>query len=807
MSSLYRLGWEMIKNYIKITFRNLLRNKISTIINLLGLSLGISVCLLIFLLIDYELNFDNFHNRKNEIYRVVRKESTGSAVKNSPSTPFPMRAALGNEFPELSITQIFEPSQHQLKLGDDVWMEDNVLFADSGFFKVFDFPAVSGDPLSSFKNPNVAVITESMARSRFGNQSPIGKTVNISNTVDVDIVGILKDPPQNSHLPFSMVIMIDSFHKDFVGGFDYDSWNVTLGFTNYVVLPEEISALDFEKSLDLLSKKYLSAQSASQTTYSLQPLREIHFDKLYAQSNVSYTIDITYLLVLGAVGVFILLLACINFINLSTAVAIRKSKEVGVRKVMGASRAQLIYQYMSEAFLLTIFSSLIALGIAERVLPSLNSFLDAGLSLLTLSKPAVIWIFIGGLVLVSLLSGLYPAWVLSGYKPVAALKARISSQDSSSIFLRKGLVTFQFVISQILIIGTLVVASQMNYFRSKPLGFDSDYIVTIGLNDNDTRKLETMKNRLLESAGVQGVSFGVGVPTSSNDINSEITVEGLLDDFEVGIKAVDYDYKETFDLQLAAGRWFLNQEQDAKGGEFLLNETAVRQMGFASPDEALGKLISFGLDNLKAPVVGVVKDFHVKSLREAIKPIVLVQHPELYFEGGIKISNQNIPEIVAHIKSVWEETFPGFLFDYQFLDESLAENYSREEQLYSIFKIFSGISIGIGCLGLFGLISFLVVQKTKEVGVRKVLGASVSSVVLLFSKDFMKLLLIAFVIATPVCWYAMGQWLNEFAYRIELNPYYFVVGGLLNLMVAFGTISFQSIKAAKTNPVESLRSE
>lgn len=797
----------MIKNYLKITFRNLLRNKVSTIINLLGLSLGISVCLLIFLLIDYELNFDNFHSQKDKIYRVVREESTAASIKNSPSTPFPMRAALYSEFPGLAITQVFRPTQHQLKVGADVWVEDNVLFADSGFFKVFDFPAIQGNPLTSFKNPNVAVVTESMAKSRFGDQSPIGKVVNVSNTVDVEIVGVLKDPPQNSHLPFSMVIMIDSFHKDFVGGFDYDSWNVTLGFTDYVVLPEGTSELDFEKSLGLFSEKYLSEESAQHTSYSLQPLREIHFDKKYAQSNSSYTIDVTYLFVLGAVGIFILLLACINFINLSTAVAIRKSKEVGVRKVMGASRTQLIYQYMSEAFLLTLFSSLIALGIAERALPSLNSFLDTGLSLLTLSKPAIIWIFMGGVVIVTLLSGLYPAWVLSGYKPVAALKARISSQDSSSIFLRKGLVTFQFVISQVLIIGTIVVASQMNYFRNKPLGFDKEYIVTLGLNDNDAGKLETMKNRLLENNGVQHVSFAVGVPTSSNDINSEIKVEGLDEDLEVGIKAVDYDYQETFDLELAAGRWFLNEAQDAKGGEYLLNETAVRQLGFSTTEEVLGKIISFGLDDQKAPVVGVVKDFHVNSLKEAIKPIVLVQHPGLYFEGGIKISNLHVPETIAHIKSVWEETFPGFLFDYQFLDEGLVENYKREEQLYSIFKIFSGISIGIGCLGLFGLISFLVVQKTKEVGVRKVLGASVSSVVVLFSKDFMKLLLIAFLIAAPICWYAMGQWLSAFAYRIELSPFYFAMGGFVNVLVALGTISYQSVKAARANPVESLRSE
>lgn len=797
----------MIKNYIKITFRNLLRNKVSTTINLLGLSLGISICLLIFLLIDYELNFDEFHTKKDRIFRVVREETGASLTKHTPSTPFPLRTALANDYPELeAITQIYPADEHQLKVGDKIWLEPKVMFADSSFFKVFDFPAVQGNPLQSFKNPNVAVITESMAKKRFGEESPIGKTVNISEVVDVEIVGVIQDPPKNSHLTFSMVVAIGSFSDEFIGGFNYDSWNVTLGFTDYVLLPVGATKEEFEKRMAVLPEKYLSKENAEKTKYELQPLREIHFDKAYAQSNPGYTIDITYLLVLGLVGVFILLLACINFINLSTAVAIRKAKEVGVRKVMGASRWQLVGQYMGEAFVLTLLSALIALGIAERVLPSLNTFLDTGMSMLTLSNPSSVWIFASGILLVSLLSGLYPAWVLSGYKPVAALKARLSSHNSSSLFLRSGLVTFQFVISQVLIIGTIVVASQMNFFRNKPLGFESEQIVTFSLNDNDPNTLHTFKNHLLANSNVLSASFGVGVPTSENDINSEVKISGLEDDFNVAVKTVDFDYMKTFDLQLAAGRWFLKEDQDVENIEFLLNETAVRELGYSS-EEVLGKEILFGMNNIKGNVVGVVKDFHVKSLREAIKPIIMFQYPNLYFEGGVKISNNSIPETIEHIKKAWEQAFPGYLFTYEFLDDALARNYSREEQLFSIFKIFAGISIGIGCLGLFGLISFLVVQKTKEVGVRKVLGASVSGIVLLFSKDFMKLLLIAFFIAVPLSWYAMGQWLSGFAYRIDLSPFYFILGGLINLVIAFLTIGYQARKAAIANPIDSLRDE
>ncbi|MFZ1807202.1 MAG: ABC transporter permease [Cyclobacteriaceae bacterium] len=797
----------MLKNYIKITFRNLVRNRVSTIINLLGLSLGISVCLLLFLLIDYELNFDEFHTKKDNIFRVTREESGGSAAKSTSSTPFPMREAMVNDYPELiAVAQIYPPQEYQLKVDDKIWLEPKVMFADSSFFKVFDFPALQGNPLQSFKNKNVAVVTESMARNRFGDESPVGQMVSISEVVDVEIVGVIQDPPKNSHLTFSMVVVIDSFNKDLTGGFNYDSWNVTLGFTNYIVLPEGVSEFDFEERMAALPEKYLPENNVIKTKYALQPLSEIHFDKAYAQSNSDYTIDTTYLLVLGLVGVFILLLACINFINLSTAVAIKKAKEVGVRKVMGASRIQLVGQYMGEAFVLTFLSALVALGIAERALPSLNSFLDTGMSILTLSNPVAGWVFGGGIVLVSILSGLYPAWVLSGYKPVAAMKAKVSGHTSSSMFLRRGLVTFQFVISQVLIIGTIVVASQMNYFRSKPLGFDSDQIVTFSLNDNDPALLHTLKTELLSNSNVQSVSFGVGVPTSENDINSEINLTGVEDDFEVVIKTVDFDYMKTFDLQLAEGRWFLKENQSPEEIEFLINETAARELGYSS-DEALGKEILFGMNDIKGNVVGVVEDFHVKSLREAIKPIVMFQYPKLYFEGGVKISSSNIPETIEHIKKTWEQAYPGYLFTYEFLDDAMAKNYSREEQLFSIFKIFAGISIGIGCLGLFGLISFMVVQKTKEVGVRKVLGASVAGIVLLFSKDFMKLLFVAFLIAAPLSWYAMGQWLSGFAYQVELSPYYFLLGGLINLVIAFLTIGYQARRAGVANPIDSLRDE
>ncbi len=798
----------MLKNYFKITLRNLLKNKVSTFINLFGLTLGLSACLLVFLVVSYELDYDSFHRNGDQIYRVVRKEIISSGEKMNASTPYPMREALVNDYPALNaVTQVFYPEEYQLQWKDEKWIEEDVVFADSAFFKVFDFEVLTGNPVASFKKPNTAFITESMAKARFGGQSPIGQTIRFSEMVDVEIAGILQDPPDNSHLPFSMIITVDSFSKDIVGGFNYDSWNVNIGFAHYVVLPASMTKSDFEGQLAKLPSKYFKGENADKIEYTLQPLREIHFDKAYASFNPGYTVDTTYLYVLGFVGAFILLLACINFVNLSTAVAIKKSKEVGVRKVLGASRMQLISQYLGEAFVLTMLSTLMALGTAERLMPSVNQLLGTGLSFEALRTPIALSFLASIVMVVTLTSGLYPSLVLSRYKPVAALKNKVGSGGSSSIFLREGLVTFQFVISQVLIIGTIVVAQQMNYFRSKPLGFDKEYIVTAGLSDQDPVKLQSLKNRLLSNSNVQHVSFAIGVPTSENDINSDLKVEGVEEEFLAGIKAVDYDYLETFDLQLLAGRWFLKEQQEEAGLEFLINETAVRELGFSSPEEILGKELTFGLSRAKGPVIGVVKDFHTKSLHEAIKPQVLLQYPKFYFEAGVKIAAGNVPETIEHIKASWEEAFPDYIFDYTFLDDNLEKNYSRENQLFTIFKICAGISIGIACLGLFGLISFMVVQKTKEVGVRKVLGASVSSITLLLSRNFMKLVTIAFLIAAPLVWYVMNQWLSGFAYKIELKPYYILAGGVLNVLIAFATIGYQAVKAATVNPVDSLRDE
>jgi len=798
----------MFKNYLKIGARNFIRNKAFTLINVLGLTVGISACTLIFLLIKYELDFDNFHSKKDRIYRIVHEISTTSGIEHTASVPYPMGQALINEFPDLeAVVQIFRSGEYQIKYGDDIWNQEEVLFADSSFLKAFDFELLVGNPALALKNPRGLLITEKVLAEHFSEESPIGKIVELQNFMELEIVGIIKNPPSNSHLNFEMIVSFEAMDDRLVGGFEIDSWGTTLGTRNYVLLPTELDPEQFELQLSTIVEKYYEEEEAGRHQFGIQPLREIHFDQTYAGSNSGYTVDTKQLWILGFVAFFIISIACINFVNLSTAIAIKKSKEVGIRKVLGASKIQLVVQYLGEAFILSFVSMLLALGIVERILPKFNQFQEVNLNLNLLDDGLLLMYILAIITFVGFFSGIYPALVLSGYTPTSALKSTITSQNTSSLMLRKGLVTFQFLVSQILIIGTIIISAQMNYFRNKPLGFDKDFIITLPLNKNDISTLETFKIELLRNSNIKAASFGIGVPTSENNIGTSFTMEGSDDDYRIHIKAVDYDYLKTFGLELVAGDWYTNERTDSMGNVFVVNEATTKTMGYNDPEEAIGKFITIGLGHLKLPIIGVVKDFHMVSLHEAIAPVVMLQYPKLYFQAGLKISESNVSETLAFIESKWKQAFPGYIYDYSFLDQSLEENYENEAKTYTLFQIFSGISIFIGCMGLFGLVSFLVTQRAKEVGVRKVLGASVQNIVYLFSKDFVILIILAFIISIPITWYTMEGWLADFAYKINLSPIYFIIGISVTLFIALLTIGYQSIKAAIANPVNSLRSE
>ncbi|SKC48474.1 ABC transporter permease [Ohtaekwangia koreensis] len=808
----------MIKNYLVLTFRNFLRNKNYTLINILGLTIGITACIIIFLLVTYDLSFDRFHSRYNRIYRVVQDAKNSSGESMNATTPYPFVKAFRNDFSDIPfITQLHYQDEMLLKIGDEKVKVENIVFTDSLFFDVFDFKVLSGNPKQELGQPGKVFLTKSLADKILKGREHL--TMKINNMLDVEVVGVIQDPPATSHMNFSMIVSMPSFSKDFLGGMNIDGWEMTAAGFAYLVLPENISEGELDRRFGPFVAKYHSKEDSERKMYGLQPLSNIHFDENYTEnpgtvSNASYS----DLLIMSILGAFILFIACINFINLATALAIRKSKEIGIRKTLGAKRGQLTVYFLGETFLLTIIAVLISLCITEWLLPWINDFLERQLDLNLLSNPLLLLFLLGLIVFVTFLSGFYPAMILSGYNPAVVLKNKISAQGSSGAGVRKVLVVFQFMIAQVLIIGTLVIAAQMRYFKNKPLGFDKEAVINVPVPDIKKDLMESLRTRLESNRSIENFSFSLGAPTSDNNFGTNyfLSEKGPAEMYDIGVKPVDWHYLDTYGIKLKAGRWF--NETDEKLADmtlpeeeqkhvYIINESAMKRLGFNTPEDILGKNITTGVSRIDAEVVGVVEDFHASSLHNTIKPVVFVNFPYFYYDLGIKVNASDFKEAIGFIEKQWSEVFPEYYFEYEFLDEKLAGLYRQDERTFTLFKIFAGISIFIGCLGLYGLISFMANQKLKEVGIRKVLGASIGSIVMLFSKEFIKLIVIAFAVAAPLAWYCMHEWLSGFAYRTPIRWWMFALGLASTLIISLLTVSYRSIRSAVSNPADTLRTE
>jgi putative ABC transport system permease protein len=808
----------MIKNYLLITLRNFARNRNYTVINILGLSIGISCCLIIFLIVSNDLNFDKFHSKYDRIYRVVVEAQTATGVEYGSTTPYPFTKAFRNDFPDVPlITQMHAQEDVLMKVGTEKTRLARALFADSLFFQVFDFEVLSGNPALDLGEPGKVFLTKTLA----DNLSKNGKSVTsikLDNKLELEVVGIVADPPANSHISFSMVISMPSLSKDFMN-FPVDSWGVTISGYNYLVLPDNISREKIEEDFKQFVTKYHSAEDAPRKKFKLQPLSEIHFDKNYTENpGTASNTDKNDLVVMGILGVFILSIACINFVNLATALAIKKSKEIGIRKTLGARRSQLTLYFLSETFVLTLFSVVISLCAVEWLLWWLNNFLELSLDLNLLSDPLLLTFLILLVLFTTIFAGFYPAIVLSGFNPLAVLKNKITAQGASGAGVRKVLVVFQFIIAQILIMGTLIIASQMNYFGQKPLGFEKKAIINVALPENKREIIQLLKTRLEANSGITNVSFSLGAPTSGNNFTTGyfLSENGVQERHTTQVKPIDLSYLETYGLTIVAGRWFTEAEErrvlDAKDPwkaefNYIINEAGARSLGFSNPADIVGKKITTGINETNAEVVGVVGDFHTTSLHEEIEPVILMILPQFYYNAGIKVGTTDLNATVAFIERNWLEIYPEYNFEYEFLDEHLATYYRHDERTFTLFRVFACISIFIGCLGLYGLISFMASQRLKEVGIRKVLGASVASIMVLFSREFVKLIVIAFFIAAPLANYFMNQWLEGFAYRISIPWTVYVFGIVSTLVIALITVSYRSAEAARTNPAETLRTE
>ncbi|HTI60100.1 ABC transporter permease [Mucilaginibacter sp.] len=813
----------MFKNYLKIAQRNLVRNKGYAAINITGLAVGIAVCLVIFIIIQYQTSFENFQTKKDRIYRVLTEYHSAESADISfgKDLPFPWPVGLKTSFPQIEqVAPIFASHNDQLQIvgnngnTEKVFKEQHgVFFAGPSFFKIFDFPLIEGS-YASLKNPGNVFLTKAVAEKYFGNwKTAMGKTIKMQvggymfehGTDVLTVSGILADIPANTDFQLKVIV---AYGTGFTGDYLASShdWNTTVsGYGCYILLPPNSSAENFNQQLSAYSRKVESA--TNKDSHVIQPLSAVHYDA-QAGNYSNRTVSRQLLNVLWLIAAFILLIACVNFINLSTAQAVNRAKEVGVRKVLGSNRSQLQVQFIVETFLIVAMAVILAAGITMLALNAVGKLLELSLSFNLFTDPAIILFLLAVTVVVTALAGFYPSIVLSRFNPINALKSKLAS-NSGGISLRRGLVVFQFVIAQVLIIGTLIIVRQMDYFMDQPLGFDKDAVVNVPFRVDTTLmgKMDYLKRQLLSGNGVQTVSLNTNTPVENgNDTWSALRFDHAAKetDFKAITKFADEEYVPTYKLPLVAGR---NLRQSDMTTEFLVNETLVKSLGLTKPEDIIGKEISIWNDQIKCPVVGVLKDFNDRSFRNSVAPLIITQDKAMYNQLAIKLATTHISSTMQSVKKIFDQTYPDYVFEYKFLDEKIASFYKQETQLASLYKIFAAIAIFLSCLGLYGLASFIAVQRIKEVGIRKVLGASAANIVYLFSKEFIILIAIAFAIATPIAWYYMHQWLQDYVYRINISWWLFAAGGLAAIIIALTTISFQAVKAALANPVKSLRNE
>lgn len=807
---------DMIRNYLKIARRNLNRQKVSTGINVVGLAIGLATCILITLYVQNELSYDRYNEKADRIFRVGLKFRLNGKEIGGRSLGQNAARDLRQEFPEVvKATRIREWSEF-VSYQTTSFRQDNLLLADSTFFDVFTIPFLKGNPNQALKEPNTVVLTEQTARKYFGNQDPIGKVLSFgSDKRPYRITGVVRNVPANSHFHFDMLATLVGRDETI----DWSGWLYNINYQTYLLLPEHYDYKQLEAKLPQLAEKQIGSEIQKWLKLTpkqfrargdsfgvfLQPLTDIH---LYSKDESSPGGNIMYVYVLTAIAVFMLLIACVNFMNLSTATAVRRSREVGVRKVLGSVKGQLQQQFLIESVLLTMVALLVGLLLVGLALPLFNQLTDKTLTMDLLTNPAVATGLVAGTVLVGLLAGSYPAFYLASFKPVFVLKGRITA-GHGSFNLRSGLVVFQFFITVSMIIATLTADRQLRYMQAQNVGYNREQVLVI----HDTNMLRhnesVFRDKIIQSPQVVMGSISGQVPVGRTNMDNttvrakENPDQGVMSRFYF----VDPEYIPTLGIRVVQGRNF-SKNIPGDASAVILNETAVQALGWQKNPigrELIGHTDDKGV-HIIYRVVGVVSDFHFESLRQEIGPLVMFSGRN---SGNIlvKTRTEKLSHLLASLRQQWESFSPSAPFSYSFLDDRYEQVYVSEQKTEQVLTLFSGLTIFIACLGLFGLATYTAEQRTKEIGVRKVLGASVGSVVTLLSKDFIKLILIALVLASPVAWWGMTQWLNEFAYKVTIDWWIFALAGLLAIGIALLTVSFQSIKAAMMDPVKSLRSE
>lgn len=823
----------MIKNYIKIVWRNITRNKVNSFINIAGLAIGMACVILIFLYVQDELKYDLFFKDADRIYQVNLDANMGGEEFLTSNTPPPAGQALVNAFPEIeTYTRIYRPGDvvfrtEENKQSENFFTEKKVLGVDSNFLQVFDYKLLKGAAATSLLQPNSVVITETVAKKYFANEEPLGKIIKLDDDRKPFVVtGVLQDLPAQSTFDFDILRPMASYPV--VKRFNW-SW-VWLQVDTYVKLRtivandagsiqkleakfpamvQQQAATAFERigqPLDELKKK------GGKWDFHLQPITSVHLYSAEIGGRHTTLSDIKYVRIFSFIALFIIILACVNFMNLSTAQSAKRAREVGIRKVLGSVSDQLIKQFLCEAFVYSIGAAIIALLIVILLLQPFNNLSGKGLSLQLLSTPGFWICFVALTLLTGLVAGSYPAFYLTSFKPVAVLKGKLSMTSLGSLFIRNGLVVFQFTVSTALIICTIIVFQQLQYIRSKNLGLDKGNVIVIANTNRLAEREEAFKNEINALPEVTGTSISTSVPTkflfADMYVPEPAGGQQLVKDISMASFIVDDDFVTTLGLQVNAGRDFSKEFNDSNS--VIVNEATVKQIGWTNP---VGQFFQYpGNGNQRFKVIGVVKDFNVASFRTAVTPFALFHTSSKTYDFGksyimVKVKGDDLQGTIANLESKWKALTPDTPFDYSFLDTEFDALYDSDKRMGTVFGIFTFLSVFVGCLGLFGLATYTAERRIKEIGIRKILGASVQGLVALLSKDFIKLVLIAFIIASPIAWYFMNSWLQDFAYRINIEWWVFGAAAVVALVIAFITISSQAIKAAIANPVKSLRTE
>ncbi|HEY8930575.1 MAG TPA: ABC transporter permease [Mucilaginibacter sp.] len=808
----------MLKNYFKIAWRNIVHHKGYAAINISGLTVGIAACLLIFVVVQFELSFNAFQPNFNKIYHVVTEQKREGDMAYNPGVPVPATEALRLDFPQIKVAAVYSSYGSQITvpegnsvsgIGDKKFAENmGVVFVEPQYFDIMSATWLAGNK-DVLKEPNMVVIDKSRAEKYFGDwKNAMGKPLKMDNLLNLKVAGIIDDIPSNSDLPFRVIVSFITW-KQHPNEYGYaNDWHsLSSNHQVFIQLPEGESADRINSQLKSFAHRHAGEKGKVGMTIFLQPLSLLHFDKRFGNTLGDHFTTMSTIQTLSFIAVLIIIMASINFINLSTAQSVGRSREVGIRKVLGSSRGQLIGQVMGETTIIVFVSVLLAIVVAKIALPYLKNIASVPDDISLLSVGSVLFLILITIVVI-VLSGIYPALVVSGFKPVLALKNKITAASIGGIPLRRGLVVLQFAISQLLIIGTIIAVKQMRYVNEADLGFNKEAILVIpGSTDSiSLHKMQAFKEQLLQNPEVKNVSFTSDVPSSENNwgtnfyFNHDTKDNGITTFLKYG----DEDYFKTFQLQFVAGHGY---DKSDTANQAVVNETFLKKLG-VKPEEAIGKTVRLGGGKSPwLPIVGVLKDFKTNTLRETVKPIVVTSRKAVEGEVAVKMQTQSLTKTVSAVQKLWEKTYPEYAYTGFFLDDNIAQFYKQENQLALVYKIFAGIALFISCLGLYGLVSFMVVQRTKEVGIRKVLGASVQSIVMLLSKEFMILIGISFIIAMPVSWYLMSGWLQSFVYRINITVDVFILAVVASVIIAWLTVGYKAIKAATLNPVKSMRSE